>query len=847
MSQKIFKKLALLLAVVMILTGMPVYAHAAAAPAFQTTYSTFYENRANQGIYDIQVKNVQKGYILKWHITGKGKKWASFDTQKTIAKGTSVTNQLTIDSNGESAYAVGERIRITVNVYTAKWKLVNKITFAGKLQSKAKSVNIDTTGVSDLKQLKSGETYQFRAVMTPANATSKVYWTVTDAKGADCSSQITQDGAFTPTQSGEYTITATPRNSAKGAALCTKQVQVTVGTFIESIEQKASNRFSLTFGTAPAVKFKEADFSIKSGETTVVVKKVEYSQDGKTVDVTTSTSFTDGKVYTVSCAGYTKDFTASAGKPVKLKITTSSAQAGKYTTIEYAFYDVKNIDVTEMIKNGTFRYSANVTNGLLDQQTNKLFMTTIGSIASVTLEYTGIDGTRLSDTQTIVCVEQRAEEAAETKFTLTKSIQTPTFKDPDVREVAIGDTMYAHFAALDKSGAAIAYDALTYTSSDPDSLIVSSDGKLTPIKAGTVTIVVTAMQGTIPVTYSYDVTVKAGRYLASIKMKETAIAMSNVNVAGYQKIIPVTALDQYGEALSLTNATGIVTESYGRTVARYEPSSNSIIVTTNGASVGIYNCILALTAGGVTLNQNFTVIVSAPPMNGAYTYQVEASNASLDMGINENTEIGNVPQITIRLAEYRGGVFNDYVDFTGAQIRKGNTYYATDMITPITSDSAITATTNKMTLQPVQIGTAMENDGLYCRKAEQGIYTVTLKYNQRYSYIGTGSNENKVATVNIELTDTQKIPDYSIRSLTTSTSATNAFQVAADCIQVANGDLITDCTVTGSNYTGSATPVGKGEQIHISTITIRSAVIIKGNQKVYVDYRIPVGRTFTNR
>ena len=152
MAQKILKKLALLLAVVMILTGMPVYAHAAAAPAFQTTYSTFYENRANQGIYDIQVKNVQKGYILKWHITGKGKKWASFDTQKTIAKGTSVTNQLTIDSNGESAYAVGERIRITVNVYTAKWRLVNKITFAGKLQSKAKSVNIDTTGVSDLKQ-----------------------------------------------------------------------------------------------------------------------------------------------------------------------------------------------------------------------------------------------------------------------------------------------------------------------------------------------------------------------------------------------------------------------------------------------------------------------------------------------------------------------------------------------------------------------------------------------------------------------------------------------------------------------------------------------------------------------
>lgn len=41
MSQKILKELALFLAVVMILTGMPISVQAAADPAFQTTYSTF--------------------------------------------------------------------------------------------------------------------------------------------------------------------------------------------------------------------------------------------------------------------------------------------------------------------------------------------------------------------------------------------------------------------------------------------------------------------------------------------------------------------------------------------------------------------------------------------------------------------------------------------------------------------------------------------------------------------------------------------------------------------------------------------------------------------------------------
>ncbi len=846
MSLKLKKGLALFLAVMLMLAGIPVTAKAAAAPAFQETFSTFYENRANQGIYDIQVNNVQKGYILKWHITGKGKKYASFDTQKTIASGTTVKNKLTIDSNGEMAFAAGERIRITVNVYTAKWKLVNKITFAGKLQCKAKGINIDTTAAGDLKQLKAGQAYTFRAVMTPANATSKVYWQVKDAKGTDCSSQITEEGVWTPQQSGEYTITATARNSAKGAALCTKQIQATVGTFIEKIEQTASNAFRLTFGQVPAVQFKEADFSIKSGETTIVVKKLKYAEDKKTVDVTTATGFLDAKTYTVTCAGYTKDFTASVGKPARLQITTASAQAGKYTKIEYAFFDAKGIDVTETIKNGTFRYSGNVTNGLIDQQTNQLFMTTVGSIANVTLEYTGLDGTRLEDTKTIVCVEQRAEEAAETKFTLTNSMSIPTFKDADVREIAIGDTMYAHFAAFNENGNAITYDSISYSSSDPDSLIVNPDGKLTPIKAGKVTVVVLAMQGNVPVNYTYEVTIKAGRYLASIQMKETAIAMSNVNEAGYQKEIPITAMDQYGEPLALTNASGVITEAYGRSVATYIPENNSVLIRTQGLSANIYNCVLALTVNGITLNQNFTVIVSAPPTSGAYTYQIETSASSMDLAVDENTDKSKVKSIKVRLAEYRGGVFTGYVNFISAQIRKGNITYTQDMIP--SSGSAITGSSmSQLEIRPLEIADNTDNNGAaMCRKAEPGIYTITLEYNQPYWYGTTGSSKKSV-TANIEITDSQKAPEYNIKSLTTNATMQTALQMAMDCIQMTNNDAITACTVTGTTQQGASVLVKSGEQVHISTITVRSIVTIRNGLKVYVEHVVPIGRTFTNR
>ena len=113
--------------------------------------------------------------------------------------------------------------------------------------------------------------------------------------------------------------------------------------------------------------------------------------------------------------------------------------------------------------------------------------------------------------------------------------------------------------------------------------------------------------------------------------------------------------------------------------------------------------------------------------------------------------------------------------------------------------------------------------------------------------MGTWKNEDKTVTANIELTDTQAIPDYSIRSLTTSTSVQTAYQMALDCIQLAKDDQIIDCTVTGSNKLGSSVLVNSGEQINISTITIRSIATIKNQQKVYVDYMIPVGRTFTNR
>lgn len=838
MYKHIKKGLALFLAALLLFTYMPVNAQAAVEPAFQKTYSVFYENRANKGIYDITVKNVQKGYILKWRITGLGKTYASFENTKTIASAASVTNKLTINSKADMAFAAAQRIRITVNVYTAKWKLVKKLTFAGKLQSKAKAIDILTTGIDSLNQLAPGRSYQFQAAMTPANATSKVYWQVKDASGTDHSAEITADGLWTPLKEGTYTITALAKNSPTGQPLCTKSIQATVGNYIASVDQTASNGIHVTFHSNASEQYKETDFSIRSGESSVLIKKLKYMDDGKTAYITTATNFIDGKKYTVSCAGHTKEFTAHVGKPVALSITTGTAQCEKYTTIEYVLLDANNIDVTNTAT-GSMQYSGNINNGILDPQTKRLYMTTVGSIGNITLEYTAADGTHLTDTKAVICVPQKADEAVDTHFTVTNSVLAPSFKNADERTVSIGETMYAHFQALDENDASITYDSVTYASSDPDKLIISSDGRITPIKTGSVTVVVTARQESFQVTYPYVITIQEGRRLASIQMKETSVTMSNTYLSDYQKEIAVSAIDQYGRNYPLINETGTITEISGqRILASYDAQNNNVIIRAQGAAKGTYNFILTLTMDGYSVSQNFSVIVSAPVSNGVITYRIETSNDTMDLSVDQNTTENRA--IKVRLCEYRGGVFYGYKYFTEAVVRKDNVYYGYDMVNCSTQAAIRLAGSNVLTLTPLTIIQPAGNESIgTCQKAKPGVYTVSLTYLD-------SAYRPRTENIQITLTDGQTPPDYTIRCLTSPITVTNALELVNQCIEIPNGAIL-DCTATGTRLTGSSIPVQSGEQLHIERITIRSVITLATGNKVYVPHEITIDKTLTNK
>lgn len=858
MYKRMKKGLAFLFAVIFLLTGMPLPAQGAATPAFSKTYLTMYENGKGQGVYKLKVKNVKKGYITRWSISKAGKRYASFDTNRVVAKSKTVTNTLTINSLEESAFSAGLPVCIKVKVYNANKALISQLSFTPTLHRQAESIQLDTSKIENLEQLSVGTKYQFSAAMSPANTTSKLCWQVTDASGKDHSKEITSKGVWTPTEEGKFTITAYAVRKVSKAKLCPTSVEVTVGCHINTVSQSSANGIRITFGSDVSKRYKDSDFTVKSGESILPVKSLKYSEDGKTAELTTTQNFMNGVTYIVSCNGSEKEFKASMGEPVELAILTTSVQCEKFTTIKYKLLDENGIDVTDNA-DGTFSYSKNITNGYLDVQTGRVYMNVIGDTGTITMTYTSKDGKiRLTDTKQIVCVEAKAEQAVTTHFTLTNSTQAPLFKDADVRTITIGDTMYAHFQGLDIDDNVISYDSVTYQSSDPDKLIISSDGKITPIKPGNIMVVATARQGNDSVTYPYSITVREAKYLTSIQMERTYITMSNSNDSDYCVRIPVSAFDQYGNKFTLINETGNIPLATNSPVqAVYDDVTNCVKIThAQNLPSNVHNFILTVTENSRSVSQNFSVYITTIPNSTNITYQVEATPSSMDLSVDENTANTNNYNIDIRLARYQGGIFDKYLDLTSATIQKGGLYYDKNLsgatnkqltIAPSVPASKANTTTPSgiITVSPLRLNYGTGSNVLgTCIKSESGTYQVTLNGTDPHAI---SSNKNISQTGNITITNNQAPPAYYLHSLTPDKTAATALDLVRSCIQLADGGNISDCTVTGTTQSGNNYLIHSGEMVHIDTVKVQSVVTIANGERVYVDSDILIDKTFTNK
>lgn len=835
MQNKLRKCLALCLALVMCISLFPYSASAATVtiPKFQKTYKSLYENAASNGSYTYTLQNVTKGQTVQWSISGSGKKYAALKNAATKVTKKTVSNVVTIDTN-DAVAAKNKTMRLTAKVCDEKGSVLYTVTASGKIKVRTKSISIEADDVLDADVLYTGETYTLGYTVTPANTTCKTVWTVTDAKGTDYSSYMTAAGVFKPLTEGAYKIKIASMVGTK--IIKSDSVSVDVVNYMTSLKQTTVNQYEAVYSGDVSSTLKATDLTVSNtAGNAMKVKSLAFSADGKTVTVTMYSNFKDATTYSVSDNRKTMSFKASVGRPVSLELLTKEATVNKETAIAYALYDENGIDVSSVYP-GKLEYTPEITNGYLTSD-NKLFMTTVGKTATITVKYTNTADASLilKGTGVITCVAESV--STNTNFTLTSVTTDPDYTSStysDVRKASIGTTYYAHFRALDKDGNAINYNKISYQSSDPDSLIITSAGKVTPIKSGTVTIIVTAVYASEEYTYSYDVKVAEAGYLSAVMLDQTAVEMSNVASYDYKKYINVTAKDQYGDSLQLTNETVSVTEDSGKAVlATYDSSANQLIIRASSVTAGTYHYTLAVTVGARKATASFTVTVDNVPITGDYSYAIEMDKTSMDLALDSDTN--GSKYVTLSLAQYRGGIFTNYVTYTSATITKGSNYYGEDLTAGGSATAAVLSASNRLYMKTLNLTSAN-----VCTKAETGTYTIEIKY---YSSVTKGY---AIATANLTLTDSQSVPTVSIERTTSTATCTTALALAQNCLGVSDG-TITDCVVTGETAAGSAVKVASGDQININRVTVTTTRTIAGSVSATVYYVIYVGKTLTNK
>lgn len=832
MYQKGKKLLAFLCALAVIFTALPaVPAKAAAVPKFKKTYASLYENGTNKGQYTYTLINLSKGQTVKWSVSGEGKSYVSLKKASSKATKSTMSNVLTVKTNKKTA-AKQKKITLTAQIYSSAGKWQSTVKTSAKIMIKPTSVKLSLSGQQN-DTLRVGESYQIVSTVAPVNATYKAAWTVTDDKGKDCSSYVNSKGVFRPMKAGTYKIQMAAKIGTK--TIKSASITVNVAVSMQSVKQTSAKKIAVTYSGDMRELLETDDFLVKNASgSKLVVKELKFSEDGTVVTITLLSNLKDGVKYTVDDGSNTLAFTASVGVPVELRVLTQKVIVDKATEIEYALYDKNGMDVTD-VYNEPPVFQAQVMNGYL-QDGNKLFMTEVGKDATVTVTYTGTaEGSRkLEKTVRIRCVS--AELSGDTNFTLTSTTAVPDYavsNYKDNRKVAIGETYYAHFRAMDTDGSVIPYSSIKYASSDPDTLIISSDGKVTPIRNGSVEILVTAVYAKEEYTYSYDVTITEAPYLKSVKLSTNKVTMSNVYNTEYCEYIYVTATDQYGEVYRLENETADISDhnTIKQQLATYDTASNCLTVKASAATPGTFVYTLTLTAGEKTISTDFTVVVVDVPSTGSETYRIQIDKNNVDLSLNADISSGQV--VKVRLAQYRGGVFTNYVVFTSATVMKDGYYYGTDLTAG--------GTTAKQTIDPsdILVLTLMDITSGVCKKAETGTYTI------QFQYYPSSSSGYITLTTKLTLTDTQDAPKIRVDRTKANRNCATALELAQNCLTPDVG-TITECVVTGETLPGSGVILSAGDQVNIRSVTVTGTYKIADGQEVLVTYTVPVGKTLTN-
>lgn len=397
------------------------------------------------------------------------------------------------------------------------------------------------------------------------------------------------------------------------------------------------------------------NFVVKNKETDSVEVISTVSVSDKTATLTLFDSLSKDKTYVVEVS----DVTSKDGKATQVKAETAEFTYVKtaaasieipQTTVAYGkevayvIKDAAGNDITvDFDLNGLIEVSTS--NGNVVDDTNNYTLTAqdlstdakTTNYAVVNVVLTIDDETTLETGNVVITVQPSVGVISGiseiTLGTPGEDAVTSLFKNDDDEILSV--------VVLDAAGDDITADAgteISFKSSNPTVLVVDQiSGSVTPVKAGSATVVATAKFNGKTVTKSVVITVKENAKLAGIEVDKSSVKI--VEGSDLEISVKVTLKDQYGDALkdaalqdyTIASSKADVVDGYDVAKAEVaftaDKGEDTIAIAQHASLNGKDSAVLTVKAG------NFKKTISVSFVDGAALagYAVELSDTKIDV------------------------------------------------------------------------------------------------------------------------------------------------------------------------------------------------------------------------
>ncbi len=836
--KSIFKKIAFVLALAMIVTTFPAQsASAASKPSVKAKRTLYiggdtqeqYSNKGwasvkNKGDYTVKfasdnedvVTVIERNGRLTAVSVGTANVTATFTKGKTVVKSTCVVtvkqNALSAGVNADSAkklaeLTVGDELTLvpTKTGLDADEKMItvedpDKKVFTNGIRFKSSNEEVFTVDskTGELKAVKEGEAKLTVYGIQWEYDKEKAKWTTTRINGSET----------------EYDVV----------------VKVGVPT-VKDAKLISTTRIELSVENVTAENVKDLKITNEfGGDVKNIFKDPVLSEDKKTVVLEKYVSLTNGEKLNFAFGDQKAvELAVVIGEPANIVLVgpATSVVNGEGTKIEYKVLDANGIELAVTPDNITFK-TDDQTFSYVDATEGKIYIYQVGK--TVTLEATYNTGKFDTNWNPIVLTSNRiqvtgVDQAAVVPGTIQYSLHDGDYgtNAVNIYEGSGDKSLHAKIVMSDKTEYTKAKDGsyFTFETLDPSVLLVdAASGNLAPVKAGTARILVKFDNGSVKMNGIATVVVRPNANITRVEVDNqmaTISNMANVETAYFN----FTAKDQYGDKVEGANITKIESLSRPNGVdADTAVGYLNGMGTTQASFVGN-----GQTAGNYTyrvwFSDNVSIVVTVAlrkpatdDITKASSYKfVAVDNNNITVDVNNGDALNGASAFRFKVVAQDGagvaiGVVTDSSVLKEIAVKNGNTsatsvsaadgngiFTASFVEATAASGSAVSG--SAVTADNANDSVVVDGVGY---KVQEGTFTITGKY---------GTTNRNIIPTTVSISIKKNAPSIKVKTAAiTSSEAGYKADIMAQ-LEVSNadtytvlalGDTVNNITQTGTSF-----------------------------------------------